>query len=198
MFNMIMFGPPGSGKGTQSKLVAEHYDFLHLSTGDLFRREIENKTALGDIVKAFINRGLLVPDNIVMREFYRYALMHQEASGIVFDGFPRNPKQAANLDMVFHKKELRIALVIFMQVPDHELITRVLGRAIDSGRTDDTIEIMQKRLEVYKTITRPVIDYYKVTRRLVEVDGTREVEVVANEIKDIVAETMKKKFMMND
>jgi adenylate kinase len=190
MFNMIMFGPPGSGKGTQSKLVAEHYNFLHLSTGDLFRKEIENKTALGDIVKAFINRGLLVPDNIVMREFYRYALMHKEASGIVFDGFPRNPSQAANLDKVFHKKELRIALVIFMQVPDNELIKRVLGRALDSGRTDDTIEIMQKRLEVYKTITRPVIDYYKITRRLVEVDGTRHVEVVAKEIRQIVGETM--------
>ncbi len=192
MFNMIMFGPPGSGKGTQSKIVAEHYNFLHLSTGDLFRKEIENKTALGDIVKTFINRGLLVPDNIVMREFYRYALMHQDVSGIVFDGFPRNQTQAANLDKVFHKKELRIALVIFMKVNDEELIQRVMGRAIDSGRADDNIEVMQKRLEVYKTITRPVIDYYKVTRRLVEVDGMRDVGIVAEEIREIVSDSMKR------
>jgi adenylate kinase len=192
MFNMIMFGPPGSGKGTQAKLVAGHFNLLHLSTGDLFRNEIINNTALGDIVKMFINRGILVPDNIVMREFYRYALNNQHASGIIFDGFPRNPKQAANLDKVFHKKELRIALVISMQVPEEELINRILGRAEDSGRTDDNIEIMHKRLEVYNEVTLPVIDYYKLTRRLVEVDGTREVSVVAEDIRKIVANAMRR------
>ncbi len=192
MFNMIMFGPPGSGKGTQAKLVAGHFGLLHLSTGDLFRNEINNGTALGDIVKAFINRGILVPDNIVMREFYRYALKNQNASGIIFDGFPRNSRQAANLDKVFHKKELRISLVVSMQVAEEELIRRVIGRAQDSGRTDDTVEVMKKRLEVYKSMTYPVIDYYKTTRRLVEVDGMREVGIVAEDIRNIVANSMKK------
>lgn len=190
MFNMIMFGPPGSGKGTQAKFVAGHFHLLHLSTGDMFRNEMNNGTALGDIVKVFINRGILVPDNIVMREFYRYALKNQNATGIIFDGFPRNSKQAANLDKVFHKKELRISLVVFMQVPEEELIQRVIGRAQDSGRTDDTIEVMHKRLEVYNSLTLPVIDYYKSTRRLVEVDGTREVNVVAEDIRKIVANAM--------
>jgi len=186
MFNMIMFGPPGSGKGTQSKLVAGHFGFIHLSTGDLFRKEIQNNTAMGDIIKAFINRGILIPDLIVMRELYRYALQFKNVPGIVFDGFPRNPKQAANLDKVFHKKELRIALVVSIQVPDEVLIQRVLDRGKDSGRTDDTLGVMEKRLEVYKTLTHPVIDYYKQTRRLIEVDGTRDVRVVAKDIRKIV------------
>jgi adenylate kinase len=190
MFNMIIFGPPGSGKGTQSKIVSEHFGFLHLSTGDLFRNEIINKTALGDLIKAFINRGILVPDNIVMRELYRYALEHKDASGIVFDGFPRTPRQAANLDKVFHKKELRITLVISMQVPEEELIQRILGRGIDSGRADDNIEILHKRLEVYKTFTHPVIDYYKITGRLTEIDGTRDIQEVAADIREKVTEAM--------
>jgi len=193
MFNMIIFGPPGSGKGTQSKIVSEHFGFLHLSTGDLFRNEIINKTALGDLIKAFINRGILVPDNIVMRELYRYALEHKDASGIVFDGFPRTPRQAANLDKVFHKKELRITLVISMQVPEEELIQRILGRGVDSGRADDNIEILHKRLEVYKTFTHPVIDYYKVTGRLTEIDGTRDIQEVASDIREKVTEAMNRR-----
>ena len=190
MFNMIMFGPPGSGKGTQSKLVANHFGFLHLSTGELFRQEIAAGSAMGELVKVFINRGLLIPDNIVMRELYRYALAHQDAPGIVFDGFPRNPDQAAMLDKVFHKKELRIALVVSIQVPDQELIQRVLERGKDSGRTDDNAQVMQKRLEVYREFTMPVINYYKKSKRLIEVDGSRPVEIVSGDIQSIVKQTM--------
>jgi adenylate kinase len=194
MFNMIMFGPPGSGKGTQSKLVADYFKFLHLSTGELFRQEIAAGSAMGELVKVFINRGLLIPDNIVMRELYRYALAHQNAPGIAFDGFPRNPDQAAMLDKVFHKKELRIALVVSIQVPDQELIQRVLERGKDSGRTDDNAEIMQKRLEVYREFTLPVINYYKKSKRLVEVNGSRPVKIVSDDIKSIVTQAMKEKL----
>jgi adenylate kinase len=194
MFNMIMFGPPGSGKGTQSKLVADYFKFLHLSTGELFRQEIAAGSAMGELVKVFINRGLLIPDNIVMRELYRYALAHQDAPGIAFDGFPRNPDQAAMLDKVFHKKELRIALVVSIQVPDQELIQRVLERGKDSGRTDDNAEIMQKRLEVYREFTLPVINYYKKSKRLVEVNGSRPVKIVSDDIKSIVTQAMKEKL----
>jgi len=194
MFNMIMFGPPGSGKGTQSKLVADYFQFLHLSTGELFRQEIAAGSAMGQLVKVFINRGLLIPDNIVMRELYRYALAHQNAPGIVFDGFPRNPDQAAMLDKVFHKKELRIALVVSIQVPDQELIQRVLERGKDSGRTDDNAEIMKKRLEVYREFTLPVINYYKKSKRLVEVNGSRPVQIVSDDIKSIVGQAMNGKL----
>ncbi len=186
MFNMILFGPPGSGKGTQSKLVADTFGFLHLSTGELFRQEIANQTAMGDLVRKFIDRGLLIPDNIVMRELYRYALAHQDAPGIVFDGFPRNPDQAATLDKVFHKKELRIALVVSMIVPEDVLIQRVLERGKDSGRTDDNLEVMEKRLEVYRALTHPVINYYKKSHRLIEVEGNRPVNSVASDIRNIV------------
>jgi len=186
MFNMILFGPPGSGKGTQSKLVSETFEFLHLSTGELFRQEIAKKTLIGNVVKKFIDRGILIPDHIVMRELYRYALNHQDAPGIVFDGFPRNSDQASTLDKVFHKKELRIELVVSIIVPENILMERVLERGKDSGRSDDNIEVMHKRLEIYRTQTHPVIDYYKKSHRLAEVAGNRPVEMVAKDIQYIV------------
>lgn len=186
MFNLIIFGPPGCGKGTQSKLVASTYHFLHLSTGDLFRYEIARGSGIGDVVKKFIDRGLLIPDNIVMRELYRYALENSDAPGIVFDGFPRNKEQAATLDKVFYKKELRITLVISMIVPDEELTKRIIERGKDSGRTDDNPIILQKRFEVYQQQTHPVINYYKKTQRLFEVDGTQPIEVVSSNIRQII------------
>lgn len=193
MYNLIIFGPPGSGKGTQSKLVASHYSFLHLSTGDLFRREIANKSAIGDIVKKFMDRGLLIPDSIVMRELYRYALENQNSPGIVFDGFPRTLEQAKTLDKLFNKKELRINLVISMVVPDNELINRILERGKDSGRTDDNIEVMKKRLEVYNEHTYPVINYYKKSHRLHEISGNNSIDDVFESIKTIINKERNKK-----
>lgn len=186
MFNLIVFGPPGCGKGTQSKLIAEHFNFLHLSTGELFRNEIKELSPIGKIAKKFIDRGLLIPDSIVMRELYRFALNHQDAKGIVFDGFPRTIEQAKALDVVFSKKELQIALVISISVPENELESRIIERAKDSGRSDDKSEIIRKRIEVYNEQTKSVIDYYKQTERLVEVDGSFPIKQVSEEIKRII------------
>lgn len=188
MFNLILFGPPGAGKGTQSKIVAEHFGFLHLSTGELFRREIEKGSEIGLLVKSYIDRGMLVPDQVVMKELYRYALQHKDARGIIFDGFPRTLHQAEALDKVFCKKDMRIALVISIIVPEHELIQRILHRAEDSNRSDDNMDVILKRLEVYKEQTLPVIEYYKKTNRLVEVDGNRGISDVSQDIIRIVEE----------
>lgn len=186
MFNLILFGPPGAGKGTQAKIIAQHFGFLHLSTGDLLRNEIEKKTELGILLKSYIDKGMLVPDQIVMKELYRYALQHKNAKGIIFDGFPRTLKQAESLDKVFCKKGMCISLVISIVVPEEELIKRILNRASDSNRTDDNFQIAKKRLEVYKSLTLPVIEYYKKTNRLVEVNGNRSVTEVSEDIKKAI------------
>lgn len=186
MFNIIVFGPPGCGKGTQSKLIAENFNFLHLSTGDLFRNEINNNTAIGQLTKKFIDRGLLIPDTIVMKELYRFAINHIHEKGIVFDGFPRTIEQAKALDLVFNKKELKIALVISMIVPESELEERIIGRSIDSGRSDDKSEIIKKRIEIYNLQTKAVIDYYKSSKRLIEVKGNAPIKEVNEEIIKII------------
>lgn len=186
MFNIILFGPPGAGKGTQSKIVAQQFGFLHLSTGDLLRNEIEKETELGKMLKSYIDRGMLVPDQIVMKELYRYALQHKNAKGIIFDGFPRTLQQAKALDKVFCKKEMRISIVISIVVPEEELIKRILNRATDSNRTDDNLQVAIKRLEVYKSLTLPVIEYYKKTNRLVEVNGNRSIPEVSEDIKKAI------------
>jgi len=191
MFNVIVFGPPGCGKGTQSVRIVEKHHFLHLSTGDLFREEIKEKTALGDIVSKFIDRGLLIPDSIVMRELYRYALMHQDAKGIVLDGFPRTLIQAEALDKVFFKKKLKISLVISIEVEEEELQRRILSRAEDSGRSDDKLEVIKKRIEIYHKQTKPVIDFYKKHHILETVSGMEEKDIVAQKIDLIIKKYLK-------
>jgi len=192
MFNVIVFGPPGCGKGTQSERIVEKYDFLHLSTGDLFRKEIKNKTALGELACKFIDRGLLIPDSIVMRELYRYALQHQDAKGIVLDGFPRTIAQAEVLNKVFFKKKLKISLVISIEVDDDELHRRIMGRAVDSGRSDDNPEVIKKRIEVYHELTKPVIQFYEERNLLESVSGMASIDEVAQRIDTIIQKKMGK------
>ncbi len=194
MFNLIVFGPPGCGKGTQSKLIAKKFDFLHLSTGELFRHEIEQKSTLGKFYSKFINRGILIPDNVVLKELYRFALRNQDAKGIVFDGFPRTIEQAIALDRVFSKKELKIVFVVSILVNKNELINRVLERAQDSQRTDDTLEIIKKRLEIYEKHTLPVINYYKKTpEKVFEVSGEDDISVVSTKIYQTIKERIEKR-----
>ena len=159
MLNLIIFGPPGSGKGTQSSRIVEKFKLIHLSTGDIFREEIQNQSPVGVIAKGYIDKGCLVPDELVLKELYRRTYRHLDAKGIVFDGFPRTLVQAEMLDKLFNKKNIPISLVLSIDVDEDELTKRLLGRAMDSGRSDDNENIIKNRLLVYKKQTMQLIDY---------------------------------------
>jgi adenylate kinase len=182
MFNMVVFGPPGCGKGTQAAKIVEKYGFLHVSTGDIIRRQISKGTAMGQLLEKFTARGLLVPDSIILKEIWRFALEHQYEKGIIFDGFPRNLYQAQMLDRIFNKKEMRINLVVSIDVHEDELMRRVIERGKTSGRIDDNAEVMHNRLLVYFSQTQPVIEYYRKNKRLETVHGIQPVEQVASHI----------------
>ncbi|NLL28702.1 MAG: adenylate kinase [Bacteroidales bacterium] len=192
MFNMVIFGPPGCGKGTQAAKIVENYNLLHISTGDLIRKEISQNTILGKIYDKFNRRGILVPDDLILKEIFRYAVMNRDAKGFVFDGFPRNLYQAQMLDRVFAKKQYKIELVVSIDVPEDELIARVLERGKTSGRIDDNEVVMHNRLLIYFSQTQPVIDYYKRTKRLYEVDGNQSIETVASLIDEKIKKVMGK------
>lgn len=182
MLNLVIFGPPGSGKGTQSARIVEKYELIHLSTGDIFREEIANETPVGVIAKSFIDRGCLVPDEMVLKELYRRAYQHLDAKGLVFDGFPRTLVQSEMLDRLLVKKGIPISLVLSVDVEKDELHKRLMGRAVDSGRSDDNEQVIQKRLEVYTQQTMPLIEYYKAQGKLATINGMAPVDEVFGRI----------------
>jgi adenylate kinase len=182
MLNIIIFGPPGSGKGTQSAKIVEKYNLIHLSTGDLMREEIANDTALGREVKKYIDKGMLVPDEIIMRELYEKASHHLDAPGLIFDGFPRTIVQAEMLDQMLEKHGMPIDVVLSVDVSEEELFKRLMGRAEDSGRSDDKTDIIWRRIEIYKEQTLPLIDFYKKQGKIVSINGMSPVEEVFGKI----------------
>jgi adenylate kinase len=139
MFNLILFGPPGSGKGTQSEKLVEKYGLIHLSTGNLLREEIANRTPLGLEAKSFMDKGQLVPDEVVIGMIDSCLEHHRKASGFLFDGFPRTVAQAQALDKLLSLKKTEITLVLALEVSEEELVKRLLNRGKTSGRSDDTI-----------------------------------------------------------
>lgn len=186
MFNIIIFGPPGSGKGTQSAKIAEKYDLEHLSTGELFRREIENQTTIGNLANSYISNGQLVPDEITLRLVYKHASRYTDSKGLIFDGFPRTLNQARLLDRMLEKRKMGISLVIGIKVKEEELINRIKHRSAGSDRSDDKEKIIHKRMEIYRQQTYPVIDYYKAQGKYEQVSGMAAVENVFQRICDII------------
>ncbi len=177
MFNLILFGPPGSGKGTQSEKLIEKYGFRHLSTGDLLRAEIANKTALGMEAKSIMDRGQLVPDEVVIGMISTALDANPGVPGFLFDGFPRTTAQAEALDKLLSLKKTEIGAVLFLQVPDEELISRMISRAKTSGRADDADEqVQRKRLDVYLRDTLPVAEHYGKLNKVVKVEGVGSIE----------------------
>ncbi|MEP7376291.1 MAG: adenylate kinase [Chitinophagaceae bacterium] len=177
MFNIILFGPPGSGKGTQSEKLIDKYGLVHLSTGDLLRKERQLKTPLGVEAQQFVDRGQLVPDEVVIGMISSALDENAEARGFLFDGFPRTVAQAEALDRLLELKKSDIGLVLFLEVNEEELIKRLVNRGKTSGRTDDADEnIQRKRQEVYKNETLPVAAHYARSKKVVNVNGIGGIE----------------------
>jgi adenylate kinase len=191
MFNLILFGPPGSGKGTQSDRLVEKYGLIHLSTGNLLREEIANKTPLGKEAKKFIDHGQLVPDEVVIGMVDSFFDKHKNANGFLFDGFPRTVAQAQALDKLLALKKTDIAVVLALDVAETELISRLLNRGKTSGRSDDTDEVViKKRFTVYTNETSPVADYYKKSRKFKAIQGEGSVEEINAALRQAIDKAM--------
>ncbi|HRW75232.1 MAG: adenylate kinase [Lewinellaceae bacterium] len=162
MIHLILFGPPGSGKGTQAAKLVEHYGLTHISTGDLFRYEMENDTPLGQKAKAYMAKGQLVPDEVTIGMLRNKVNSVGETRGFIFDGFPRTVAQAEALDAFLAEKNEEITGLVALDVHEEEIVKRILMRGETSGRPDDNDEsIIRKRIEVYKNETTPVSDHYR-------------------------------------
>jgi adenylate kinase len=182
MLNLIIFGPPGSGKGTQSLKLADKYKLVHISTGDIFRSEIKNKTELGLKVQGIIERGELVPDEL-LKDILRTALKrHPGASGFLFDGFPRTIQQAEDLESLMKELGSDITSVIALEVDDEEVVKRLLKRAEIEGRKDDTEDVIRNRLNVYKKQTTPLLEFYQKKSILGNVNGIGSIDTIFDSI----------------
>lgn len=162
MKNIVIFGAPGAGKGTQSDKMIEKYGFGHISTGDVLRNEIKNGTALGKTAKGYIDNGQLIPDELMVDILaHVYDRFGSDHKGVIFDGFPRTTPQAEALKKMLQERGHKIAAMIELSVPEEELMARLINRGKESGRSDDNEETIKKRLNVYHTQTAPLIDWYK-------------------------------------
>ena len=192
MFNLILFGPPGSGKGTQSERLVEKYGLIHLSTGNLLREEIAAKTPLGIEAMNFMDKGQLVPDEVVIGMIDSCLEHHKEAQGFLFDGFPRTVAQANALDKLLELKKTNIATVLALDVNEEELIKRLLNRGKTSGRSDDIDEsVIRKRLTVYNNETSPVADHYKRTKKYQPVKGEGTIDEIFSSLSEAIDKKMR-------
>ncbi|MBL7925893.1 MAG: adenylate kinase [Bacteroidia bacterium] len=179
MRNIVLFGPPGAGKGTQSSKLISKYQLIHLSTGDLLRSEISAGTALGLEAKGLMDKGLLVPDEVVIGMIAAKLDANTNAAGFIFDGFPRTHAQAAALDALLEEKHTNIQVMLSLEVSNEELMKRLLLRGKDSGRADDqNPEIIGKRIEEYNAKTKPVAAYYQAQGKLKNIPGMGSVDEI--------------------
>ena len=162
MFNLVLFGPPGAGKGTQAEKLIEKYGFNHISTGEVIREQIRKGTELGRSVQSYIEKGQLAPDGLVIDIIADYVAKHKDAKGNNFDGFPRTTVQAKAFDEIMEKNSTPVSVMLSLEVPDEELVKRLLLRGKESGRADDSNEgVSRDRIDVYKAQTAVVADHYK-------------------------------------
>lgn len=183
MINLILFGPPGSGKGTQAAQLVEHYNLYHISTGDMFRSEIGNQTELGLLAKSYMNKGELVPDEVTINMLKKRVEENPSVKGFIFDGFPRNVEQAAALDNMLAEKGTPITALLELDVPAEELIVRIMNRAKTSGRVDDgKPNIIKNRIQVYRETTSPVANYYDEQDKTYKVKGLGSIEEITGKL----------------
>ncbi|QNF33827.1 adenylate kinase [Adhaeribacter swui] len=187
MLNIVLFGPPGAGKGTQSQKLIDTYHLIHLSTGDLLRSEIAAGTELGLRAKGLMDQGMLVPDEVVIGMIDSKLKENKDAVGFIFDGFPRTVKQAESLDVLLDQNNTAISGMIALEVSEEELTKRLLLRGQTSGRPDDqNEELVRKRVQEYNTKTAPVAGYYANQGKYHAINGIGEIEAIFTEICDII------------
>ena len=183
MLNIILFGKPGSGKGTQAEFIKEKYELVHISTGDLFRQNIKNQTELGKLAQKYMNNGDLVPDTVTIEMLKSEVESNINANGFLFDGFPRTVDQAVSLDKFLDKKNLRIDLTIAIDVKEEILIERILNRGLTSGRKDDQDKIkIKNRFDEYNSKTSLLEDYYKNQNKFKIIDGYGNIEEITKRL----------------
>ncbi len=194
MINLILFGPPGSGKGTQAKKLAEKYNILHISTGDLFRKEIGDKSELGLLAMDYINRGELVPDTVTIGMLRSALERHGTTFGVIYDGFPRTVDQARALDVLLEEDQDEIDLLISLKVDDEEIISRIHQRGKLSGRADDQDEkIVRDRIEVYKKETQPVYAYYDAMDKAMTINGMGSIDDIFDRLTETIDQVIEEK-----
>jgi adenylate kinase len=187
MLNIVLFGPPGAGKGTQSQKLIDTYHLIHLSTGDLLRSEIAAGTELGLRAKGLMDQGILVPDEVVIGMIDAKLKENKQAAGFIFDGFPRTVKQAESLDSLLEQNSTAISGMIALEVNEEELTKRLLLRGQTSGRPDDqNEELVRKRVQEYNTKTAPVADYYSNQGKYHAINGIGEIEEIFTQICEII------------
>ena len=182
---IIIFGPPGAGKGTQASFIADKYSVAHISTGDLLREAVKNQTDTGVLAKAYMDKGELVPDSVVI-ELIKQKLENLENNRFMLDGFPRTVAQAEALDNMLREISLELDAVIFLDVDDEEVVTRILKRQEIEGRQDDSEDIVRNRLSVYKEQTSPLRDYYDTKGILRKIEGKGEIGEISERINEVL------------
>lgn len=187
MINIVLFGAPGCGKGTQAQRLKEHYGIEHVSTGEVIRGEIARGTELGRSMESYIKAGKLAPDQIVIDMIANYVAEHRDAKGCIFDGFPRTTVQAEEFDKILAKNGLKVDIMVDIHVPEEELVKRILLRGKDSGRDDDASEeVIRGRLDVYHKQTAIVSDYYSGQGKYASVDGVGTMDEVFDRIAAVI------------
>lgn len=184
MLNIVIFGAPGSGKGTQSERIVEKFGINHISTGDVLRAEIKNGTELGKVAKGYIDQGQLIPDELIIDILAHVLDSFKESKGVIFDGFPRTIAQAEALKKMLAERNQEVSIMLDLDVPEEELMTRLIKRGQESGRADDNEETIKKRLVVYHSQTAPLIDWYKAEGKYQHIHGVGTMEAI---FADIVA-----------
>jgi adenylate kinase len=187
MINLILFGPPGSGKGTQAALLEEKYNLHHISTGDLFRYELSNNTELGQQARVFMDKGQLVPDAITIGMLKNKLLSLRDDKGFLLDGFPRNLIQSISLDDLMKEMGLEITALVCLDVDEEEIVSRILNRGKTSGRSDDNDEsIIRNRYKVYLDQTSPVFTYYKAKDKAAMIEGLGTIDEIFGRLSDYI------------
>lgn len=189
--NLILFGPPGSGKGTQAKILEEKYQLLQISTGDLFRYELGNNTKLGQEARSYMDKGQLVPDEVTVKMLQSKLEKHPEARGYIFDGFPRTIPQSEALDALLEKRGESVDQLIALDVSDDEIVSRLLERGKTSGRSDDANEeVIRNRIKVYDSETAPVFAYYEEHNKSIKIPGIGTIEEINSRLSNLIEQIL--------